>query len=109
MPPHHFLLPKKLNIGIIGCGDRGKGLMYTLKELSGQFQIKAICDVLDFRLEAAKKVEPSVSVTKDYRKILDNKDIDAVIIAVPLYLHFQVAKGCFAGWQAYLPRKNNDL
>jgi len=96
---------KKLNVAIIGCGDRGKGLMYVLKELSDQFQIKAICDVLDFRLEAAKKVEPSASTTKDYRKVLDNKNVDAVIIAVPLHLHFQIAKDALqAGKHIYLEK-----
>src|SRR4051812_1601039 len=83
---------KKINIAVIGCGDRGSGLMHVLKELTDLYQIKAICDVLDFRLDNAKKIAPGAIIYKDYRKLLDDKTIDAVIISVPLYLHFPIAK-----------------
>ena len=46
---------KKINIGIIGCGDRGKGIMSVMKDLKNIFNVVAICDVLDFRFTEAKK------------------------------------------------------
>jgi predicted dehydrogenase len=96
---------KKINIAVIGCGDRGQGLMQVLNQLADQYEIKAICDVLDFRLAAAKKIAPAAGITKDYRKILDNKDISAIIIAVPLYLHFQIARDALqAGKHIYLEK-----
>ncbi|MGB8192863.1 MAG: Gfo/Idh/MocA family oxidoreductase [Chitinophagaceae bacterium] len=81
-----------VNVAIIGCGDRGNGIAHVMKELPGQFSIKAICDVLDFRIEAAKKNIPSeVKVHKNYRALLDDKNIHAVIIATPLNLHYEMA------------------
>ena len=41
-------IDKKINIGIIGCGDRGKGIMSVMKDLKDYFNIVAICDVLPF-------------------------------------------------------------
>ncbi len=96
-----------INIGLIGCGDRGRGLMTVMQELPEKFQIRAICDVLDFRLAEVRKVEPSVQlkVYKDYRKLLDDQTIQAVVIAVPLNLHYQLAADALAaGKHVYLEK-----
>lgn len=96
---------RKINIAVIGCGDRGTGLMHVLKKLPDLYKIKALCDVLDFRLEKAKGLEPGALFFKDYRQILDRKDIDAVLVAVPLNLHFQIAKDALqAGKHIYLEK-----
>src|SRR5690242_2231101 len=88
----HNVSDEKLNIGVIGCGNRGVGVMSVLKELQDKFQITALCDVLDFRFAEAKQVVTNdVKEYKDYRKLLDDKAVQQVIIASPLYLHFQMA------------------
>jgi predicted dehydrogenase len=96
----------KINIGIIGCGSRGVGLMYVLKELQDKFQITGLCDILDFRFKEAKEVGAGeVKEYKDYRKLLDDKNIQAVVIATPLYLHFKVASDALkAGKHVYLEK-----
>ena len=97
----------KITVGVIGCGDRGKGVMHILKELDDEFTINAICDVLDFRLEEAKKIDTSANYTvyKDYRKLLDDKNIQAVVIATPLYLHYDIAVDALkAGKHIYLEK-----
>ncbi len=97
----------RINIGVIGCGDRGKGIMQIMKELPEKFNITAICDVLDFRLKETEPLLPAGSFRKysDHRQLLDDKSIRAVIIAVPLYLHFSVAKDALeAGKQVYLEK-----
>jgi predicted dehydrogenase len=96
-----------INIGLIGCGDRGRGLMTVMQELPEKFQILAICDVLDFRLAEARKVAPSaqLKVYKDYRKLLDDQTIQAVVIAVTLNLHYQLATDALAaGKHVYLEK-----
>ena len=45
---------KIISIGIIGCGDRGKGLGSVINNMPEEFQLKAVCDVLPFRLDQAK-------------------------------------------------------
>jgi predicted dehydrogenase len=97
---------QQLNIGVIGCGSRGVGLMSVLKELQDKFQITALCDVLDFRFKEAKQVVTNdVKEYKDYRKLLDDKSVRQVIIASPLYLHYQMASDALkAGKHVYLEK-----
>lgn len=97
---------KKLNVGIIGCGSRGVGLMSVLKELPDKFQITALCDILDFRFKEAKQVVTSdVKQYTDYRKLLDDKSLQQIIIASPLYLHNQMASDALkAGKHVYLEK-----
>jgi homoserine dehydrogenase len=99
---------EKINIGIIGCGDRGTGIMKMLKDLPDRFAISAICDVLDFRIENAKKSSPSINPTvyKDYRKLLDDRTVQAVVIATTLSEHYHIAKDALlAGKHVYLEKR----
>jgi predicted dehydrogenase len=82
-----------LKIAVIGCGDRGSGIMHILNELPDLYQITAVCDVLVFRLAAAQKLSKNgeLKAYADYRKLLDDKDIEAVIVAVPLNMHYPIA------------------
>lgn len=84
---------EKINIGIIGCGDRGKGIMSVMKDLKDIFNVVAICDVLDFRFEEAKKIMPEENIKRysDYRRLLDDKNVHAVLNAIPLYMHFKIS------------------
>ncbi|MFC4702006.1 Gfo/Idh/MocA family protein [Glaciecola siphonariae] len=83
----------QLNIGIIGVGSRGAGIASVLNDVPGM-KVSAICDTLDFRLQAAKayiKHEGYKSYT-DFRQLLDDKGIDAVVIASPFSMHANMAK-----------------
>lgn len=95
----------KFTIGIIGCGDRGRGMMHVLATLKDQFIVTALCDVLDFRLKAAHKMAGQARTYTDYRQMLADRQLDAVVIAVPLYLHFQIAVAALeAGKHIYLEK-----
>ncbi|MFD0940743.1 Gfo/Idh/MocA family protein [Pedobacter boryungensis] len=95
-----------INVAMIGCGDRGKGVLSVIKAMGDKFNIVAFCDLLDFRLEETKKYVPSSAVAlKEYRKILDDKKIDAVFIATPLSEHFKIAKDAvLAGKHVYVEK-----
>lgn len=98
---------KNISIGIIGCGDRGVGLGSVINSMPQEFQLKAVCDVLAFRLDQAKKLDQqnNLRYEKDYRKILDDKTIDAVIIATPLHNHYEIAAAAInAGKHVYLEK-----
>lgn len=84
----------KLKIAVVGCGDRGTGLMKVMQTMPQWFKITAICDVLDFRLENAKKISgyDELETYKDYEALLKSKKVDAVIIATTLSEHFKIAK-----------------
>ncbi|SMF14240.1 Predicted dehydrogenase [Alteromonadaceae bacterium Bs31] len=80
----------KLNIGIIGSGNRGQGLAHILRDFE-PIHVGALADTLPFRLEEARAIAPGASPYKDYRKLLDDKSIDAVVIATPMSTHEQIA------------------
>lgn len=103
---HAHIALAPINIAMIGCGDRGKGVLSVIKKMSDKFTIAAYCDVLDFRLEEAKKyVVLSSKPVKDYRKVLDDKTISAIFIATPLSEHYKIAVDAIrAGKHVYVEK-----
>lgn len=95
-----------INIAMIGCGDRGKGVLSVIQKMPAQFKTLAYCDVLDFRLTETKQYVPaSATAIKDYNQILDDKKIEAVFIATPLSEHFKIAKDAvLAGKAVYVEK-----
>ena len=71
-----------VNLGLIGCGNRGGQLVEGIKSLDG-FRFTAVCDLDSRRLAAARQQTggDKVAAFRDYRKMLDDKRIDAVIVA----------------------------
>lgn len=103
---HHFA-GEKYGIAIIGIGDRGRGIMSMLEELSDRFVVTGVCDVLDFRLEAAKKAskQTDLKTYKDYRKLLEDKNTHAVVISTPLSEHYTIARDAWnAGKHVFLEK-----
>lgn len=87
---------KMLNIGMIGTGDRGTGLLHMMQELP-QFNPVAICDLIPSRLDNAYTVcGGQAQKFTDYRQLLAVKELDAVFIATPLSLHHQMAVDALA-------------
>ncbi|MEQ9296956.1 MAG: Gfo/Idh/MocA family oxidoreductase [Cyclobacteriaceae bacterium] len=84
----------QLRLGVIGCGDRGSGISSAI-QAHPLFSVEGVCDVIPFRLEALAQSTNSKPYD-DYRALLDNKNIDAVIIAVPFGLHYEVALDAIA-------------
>ncbi len=80
----------KLTIAHIGVGGMGKGHLNAMVELmkKGQVNVAAVCDADENRLaEASRIAGPQADVYRDYRYILERKDVDAVIIATPDHWH----------------------
>ncbi|TRZ42218.1 Gfo/Idh/MocA family protein [Robertkochia solimangrovi] len=81
---------RTVNIAVIGTGDRGSGLIPFLNEIEG-IRVSACCDTLPFRLEnGLKKVNGNAKGYKDYRGVLDDKNIDAILVAVPFSEHAKI-------------------
>lgn len=80
-----------LNIGVIGTGDRGSGLIPIINRINN-FNVVACCDILPFRLEKGlTKVDGKAKAYSDYRKLLENKNVDAILLATPFNTHSQIA------------------
>ena len=84
----------KARIGIIGPGSRGQFLMSFLVQ-NPKVEIVAVCDTYKPSIDAALKMEPKAKVYTDYQKLLDDKNVDAVLIATPLYLHYEMVMAAF--------------
>lgn len=80
----------KVRIGLIGPGSRGRFLMDLINK-NPKAEIVAICDIYQPSIDKAVKKAPKAKVYKDYRKMLEDKNVDAVVIATPLYLHHPMA------------------
>ncbi|TXD53123.1 MULTISPECIES: Gfo/Idh/MocA family protein [unclassified Polaribacter] len=82
---------KPINIGVIGTGVRGSGLIKIINSIEG-LNVSACCDILPFRLkEGLAKSESKPKGFLDYRQLLDDKTIDAVIIATTFNTHSKIA------------------
>lgn len=80
-----------VQLGIIGTGDRGGGIIHILKKLP-QFKVVACSDIIPFRLEkAVASAGPGCKAYQDYRKLLADPNVDAVVISTPLSLHYDMA------------------
>lgn len=98
---------QRIRLGIIGYGDRGAGIKSILLKMPEMFELKAVCDTLDFRLDKVRSDQrmSGVKVFKNYQEILEDRDIDAVIIATTLSEHFRIAKDALAaGKHVYLEK-----
>jgi predicted dehydrogenase len=76
----------RVRLAIIGVGSRGQELLKQTLDLPNA-QVVAIADVYTRRFDEAKKLSPGLQTVKDYRRILDMKDIDGVLVATPLHIH----------------------
>jgi predicted dehydrogenase len=73
----------KLNLGIIGAGGRGAANLDSLKSEN----VAALCDVNSDALAAQAKNHPNAKTYADWRKMLEQKDLDAVVISTPDHHH----------------------
>lgn len=87
----------------IGTGIRGCEHLQASLSVPG-IQCVAVCDLYDSRHTAAREAvnNPSVPATRDYRSILDRKDVDSVLIATMDHNHLQIFQdACAAGKDVY--------
>jgi predicted dehydrogenase len=93
---------EKITLGFIGTGGMGTGLINTFKGFP-QVEIAAVCDVHEphwLRAQSASGASPEAY--GDFRRVLDRRDIDAVVIATPDHWHAIIAiMACQAGKDVY--------
>jgi len=95
-----------VNLGLIGCGGEGRAVA-TAHSLCENARIAAVCDVHKIRLAQTKEQfgGEKVLAYHDYRRLLDNKDIDAVIVATNGHWHvLPTIDACRAGKDVYVEK-----
>ena len=84
----------RLRVGVIGCGGMATaGHMRPLTRAKDDLNIEfnSVCDLFDKRADAASQLTGAPNKFRDYRKLLDNKDVDYVLIATPEHWHAQMS------------------
>src|SRR5881397_1748549 len=75
--------------GVIGLGARGREIVSTLARLK-QADIAAVCDKYPAFMRRGANLAPKAKPLDDYRKVLDDKEVKAVLVATPTHQHKQI-------------------
>jgi predicted dehydrogenase len=76
----------RIRIALIGAGSRGQEIFRTALRCPN-VEAAAVADVYTRRLDEAKAMAPGIQTHQDFRRVLDDKSIDAVLIATPQHQH----------------------
>ena len=91
----------RIRIGLIGGGDRGQEIFHAAIKCPN-VEAVGVADVYTRRLDEVKAIVPTIKTYKDFRALLDDKSIDAVLIATPQHLHaLQFVPSLEAGKDVY--------
>ena len=80
---------EKVTVGMIGVGIRGLELMQAVLNVGGN--VAAVCDLYDGHFRRAQEIQPKTPTTREYRELVDRKDIDAIFIATSDHWHAPIA------------------
>lgn len=76
----------KVNLGLIGCGGRGSYVLSVFQK-SDQVNVTAVCDVYAARVDEELAKAPRAKGFSNHRKLLEHRELDAVLIATPDHWH----------------------
>lgn len=80
-----------VKVGVVGCGYWGPNLIRNFSNLKSS-RVVSCADVKEDRLSHMRQLYPAIRTTTDFREILKDPEIDAVVIATPVAQHFPIAK-----------------
>ena len=91
----------KIKCGIIGLGSWGREILGTLQRQS-QAEIVSLCDTYGVMLRRAAGNSPGAASVDDYRKMMEDKSVQAVFVATPTHLHKEIViEALHAGKHVY--------
>jgi predicted dehydrogenase len=82
----------RIGTAMIGTGSRGSGVLKGILEQPG-VRVTALCDIKPDRLDSAASAaaRDNPATEKDWRKVIERKDVEAVYVTTPPYLHSEMA------------------
>ncbi|HWQ53723.1 MAG TPA: Gfo/Idh/MocA family oxidoreductase [Bryobacteraceae bacterium] len=98
---------ERLRWGLIGCGVQGTHHLGSILKMaeSDNVEVAAVCDVFDKRAEQAGALAPGAKRYRDYRRMLERKDLDYVTVATPDHAHGRLALAALeAGKHVYIEK-----
>jgi len=96
---------ERVRVGLIGCGGRGMNVAKLMRDMP-DVDFVAVCDLYPPHLARAKEwAGSSAKEFKDFRRLLEQKDLDAVLIATPDHWHaIPTVLACQAGKDVYVEK-----
>ena len=82
-----------IKLGIIGCGHWGPNYIRDFNKLANA-TVSKCCDINQESLNRIKTLYSSIELTKDYKDILGDSEINAVVVATPATTHYKIIKDC---------------
>lgn len=92
-----------IRLGLIGCGMMGQAHFNGIKEMTERVDLCAFADVDGEKAKALAKQKPGSVWSTDYHEILDQ--VDAIILAVPHDLHYEMTAACLRAGKHILVEK----
>ena len=89
--PSPFSMKKHIDIGVVGCGYWGPNLIRNFRSVPS-CRMKVMCDLNQERLAHLHSLYPDVECESDVKRLIADPDLDAVVVALPVRLHFPIAK-----------------
>lgn len=85
-PMRVFGANDRIRFGLIGCGDRGQENLHAALRCAN-VECVALADVYTRRLDEAQSIVPRARPYRDFRRMLDDKTVDAVVVVTPQHQH----------------------
>ena len=80
----------RVGLGVVGTGERGSYVMSLFQNEPG-IEVRALCDVYAVKLDQALQKAPGAQTFSDHRRLLELKQLDAVLVGTPDHWHKGVA------------------
>ncbi len=95
----------RIQVALIGCGTRGE-MLHRFFAAHKDCRFVAACDVAKTKLNSvAATMEGKVDTYGDYRRVLERKDVDAVVVATPDHWHSPITvEACASGKDVYVEK-----
>jgi predicted dehydrogenase len=97
-------MQRLISIGVVGCGYWGPNLIRNFRSLP-ECHVKLACDLDQERLAHLKQIYPGIETTTNFEHVVHDAEIDAVAIATPVHLHFELAtKSLMVGKHTFIEK-----
>jgi predicted dehydrogenase len=93
-----------MNIGAIGCGEWGPNHIRTFSNLPDT-DVGVCCDIDPERLKTIRELHSNIKTTQDYKELLADKTVDAVVVSTPVNTHYAIVKDCLLSGKHVLCEK----
>jgi predicted dehydrogenase len=97
-------MKKPLTIAVVGFGYWGPNLVRNFRSIP-ECQLKVVCDLSEKRLKHLRSLYPEVAGATDFKSIVEDAEIDAVVIATSARSHYSMSKACLEAGKHVLVEK----